>query len=95
MSDVSVEELKKRLSLRMLAREHLRRISVDTRLIVEYAKVFYNNTNYMGLYYVVLNIRDEIEKLDVEIEDLRRELATRKMLSWEKIAEKTAEEESE
>jgi hypothetical protein len=48
----------------------------------------------MGLYYVVLNIRDEIEKLDVEIEDLRRELTTRKMLSWEKIAEKTAEEES-
>jgi hypothetical protein len=74
MSNVSVEELKKRLTLRMLAREHLRRILTDTTLIVEYAKVFYSNTNYMGLYYVILGIRDEIERLDKEVEDLKKEI---------------------
>jgi cell division protein FtsB len=95
MSDVSVEELKKRLSLRMLAREHLRRILVDTRLIVEYAKVFYNNTNYMGLYYVVLNIRDEIEKLDVEIEDLKREITTKEEIERLESEKSKFEEESE
>jgi GTPase SAR1 family protein len=71
---MSVEELKKRLFLRMLAKKHLCTILTDTRLIVEYAKAFYNNTNYMGLYYVVLNIRDEVEKLESEIKELKERI---------------------
>jgi cell division protein FtsB len=74
MSSVSVEELKKRLIIRMLTVQHLKRILTDTTLIVEYAKAFYNNTNYMGLYYVVLNIRDEIEKLESEIKELKERI---------------------
>jgi cell division protein FtsB len=94
MSDVSVEELKKRLSLRMLAREHLRRILVDTRLVIEYAKVYYSDGKPEGLYYVVLGVRNEIEKLDVEIEDLKREIATKEEIERLESEKSKFEEES-
>jgi hypothetical protein len=49
----------------------------------------------MGLYYVVLNIRDEIEKLDVEIEDLKREITTKEEIERFKSEKSKFEEESE
>jgi hypothetical protein len=78
MSDVSVEELKKRLVLRMLAKKHLCTILTDTRLIVEYAKVYYADGKPQGLYYVVLAIRNEIENLNTEIRQLKNEIIAKK-----------------
>jgi hypothetical protein len=74
MSDVGVEELKKRLVLRMLAKKHLCTILTDTRLIVEYAKVYYADGKPQGLYYVVLAIRNEIENLNTEIKELKEKI---------------------
>jgi hypothetical protein len=74
MSEVSVEELKKRLVLRMLAKKHLCTILTDTRLIVEYAKVYYADGKFQGLYYVVLAIRNEIENLNTEIKQLKEKI---------------------
>jgi hypothetical protein len=74
MSDVSLEELKKRLVLRMLAKKHLCTILTDTRLIVEYAKVYYADGKPQGLYYVVLAIRNEIENLNTEIKQLKERI---------------------
>jgi hypothetical protein len=74
MSDVSVEELKKRLVLRMLAKKHLCTILTDTRLIVEYSKVYYADGKFQGLYYVVLAIRNEIENLNAEIKELKEKI---------------------
>jgi hypothetical protein len=74
MSEVSVEELKKRLVLRMLAKKHLCTILTDTRLIVEYSKVYYADGKFQGLYYVVLAIRNEIENLNAEIKELKEKI---------------------
>jgi hypothetical protein len=74
MSEVSLEELKKRLVLRMLAKKHLCTILTDTRLIVEYAKVYYADGKPQGLYYVVLAIRNEIENLNTEIKQLKEKI---------------------
>ena len=74
MSNVSLEELKKRLVLRMLAKKHLCTILTDTRLIVEYSKVYYADGKPQGLYYVVLAIRNEIENLNTEIKQLKEKI---------------------
>jgi hypothetical protein len=74
MSEVSLEELKKRLVLRMLAKKHLCTILTDTRLIVEYSKVYYADGKPQGLYYVVLAIRNEIENLNTEIKQLKEKI---------------------
>jgi uncharacterized protein YlxW (UPF0749 family) len=89
MSNVSVEELRKRLILRMLAKRHLGIILTDTRLIVEYAKVYYADGKPQGLYYVVLAIRNEIENLDAEIRQLKNEIIAKET---EKKIDKVLEE---
>lgn len=68
------KELVRKYENRVLAKSHLVNILTDTRLLLEYGKLLVGSGSFRGLYYLVVEVYNEIENLDREIKAIEQEM---------------------